>query len=68
MEPSPGPGRPMGMAFLLYFVGFIVFVSGLAWLATMLGIAQTYVMFGVLVLMGIGIFTAAARTRVRDPA
>jgi positive regulator of sigma E activity len=56
------------MAFLLYFVGFIVFVSGLAWLATMLGIAQTYVMFGVLLLMGMGIFTAAARARMRDPA
>ena len=57
----------MRMAFLLYFVGFIVFVSGLAWLATMVGVAQTYVMFGAVLLLAIGIFTAAARARARDP-
>ena len=57
----------MRMAFLLYAVGFVVFVSGLAWLATLAGVAQTYVMFGVLVLLGLALFTAAARGRVRDP-
>ena len=56
------------MAFLLYFVGFIVFASGLAWIATMLGVAQTYVMIGVLALMGLALFTAIARARVREPA
>ena len=63
----PRAPRPRDMAFLLYAVGFVVFVSGLAWLATLAGIAQTYVMLGVLVLMGLGIFTAAARSRLRDP-
>ena len=61
------PPRPMGMAFLLYAVGFVVFVSGLAWLATLAGVAQTYVMLGVLVLTGLALFTAAAQVRVRDP-
>ena len=55
------------MAFLLYAVGFVVFVSGLAWLATLVGVAQTYVMLGVLVLLGLGLFTAAARFRMTDP-
>ena len=58
----------MRMAFLLYAVGFVVFVSGLAWLVTLAGVAQTYVMLGVLVLAGLGVFTAAASARVRDPA
>ena len=53
------------MSFLLYIVGFIVFIAGLAWVATMLGVSQTYIMIGVVVLLGIGIFTAAA-TRERD--
>jgi hypothetical protein len=32
------------------------------------GVAQTYVMLGVLVLLGLGLFTAAARFRLSDPA
>lgn len=51
------------MSFLLYLVGFVVFVSGLAWLATVAGVAQAYILAGVLVLMAIGLFTATARMR-----
>jgi positive regulator of sigma E activity len=56
------------MAFLLYMVGFIVFVSGLAWIATLAGASQTVVVIGALVLLGIGVFFAAARMRFRHPA
>jgi hypothetical membrane protein len=55
------------MSFLLYLVGFIVFIAGLAWLATVAGISQTYIMIGAVILLGIGIFTAATRTRSKDP-
>ena len=55
------------MSFLLYLVGFVVFISGLAWLATMAGISQTYIMIGATILLAIGIFTAATRTRVKEP-
>ena len=55
------------MSFLLYLIGFIVFIAGLAWLATVIGISQTYVMIGAVILLGIGIFTAATRTRAKDP-
>ncbi len=55
------------MSFVLYLIGFIVFIAGLAWLATVLGVGQTYVMIGAVILLGIGIFTAAARTRSKDP-
>jgi small basic protein len=51
------------MSFLLYLVGTIVFIAGLGWLATMLGVSQTYIVIAALVLLGIGIFTAIARTR-----
>ena len=56
------------MSFLLYLVGFIVFIAGLAWLATVAGISQTYIMIGAVILLGIGIFTAVSRTRQKDPA
>jgi len=55
------------MSFLLYLIGFIVFIAGLAWLATVLGVAQTYIMIGAVILLGIGTFSAAARTRAKDP-
>jgi small basic protein len=55
------------MSFLLHLIGFIVFIAGLAWLATVLGVSQTYVMIGAVILLGIGIFSAAARTRAKDP-
>ena len=53
------------MSFLLYMIGFIVFIAGLAWLATVAGLSQTYVMIGAVLLLGIGIFTAV--TRHKDP-
>jgi hypothetical protein len=56
------------MSFLLYLVGFIVFISGLAWLATVAGVSQTYIMVGAVILLGIGIFTAVSRTRQDDPS
>ena len=55
------------MSFLLYMIGFIVFIAGLAWLATVAGVAQTYVVIGAVILLGIGIFTAASKTRSKDP-
>lgn len=66
-EPTAGPPGG-GMSFMLYLVGFIVFIAGLAWLATVMGVSQTYIMIGAVILLGIGIFTAATRTRSKDPA
>ncbi len=51
------------MTFALYLTGFIVFIAGLAWLATVLGVAQAYILPGAVILLGIGIFSAATHTR-----
>ena len=56
------------MSFLLYFVGFIVFIAGMGWLATSIGLSQGVVAAGALVLLAIGIFTAITRARERDVA
>jgi positive regulator of sigma E activity len=55
------------MSFLLYMIGFIVFIAGLAWLATVAGVSQVYVTIGAVVLLGVGIFMAVARMREKDP-
>lgn len=51
------------MSFLLYMVGFIVFIAGLAWLATMVGVSQTYIVGAAVVLLLVGVVTAASRLR-----
>lgn len=56
------------MSFLLYVIGFVVFVAGVAWLATMAGLSQTFVLAGAGVLLAIGIFAAVTRAAVKDPA
>jgi apolipoprotein N-acyltransferase len=67
--PKEHPARlEAEVSFLLYFIGFIVFISGAAWLATLAGLAQTYVVSGALVLFVIAIFTAATRRRENDLA
>jgi hypothetical protein len=55
------------MSFLFYIASFIVFISGLAWLATLMGLAQTYVLGGALLLFGIAVVSAIARARAEPP-
>jgi hypothetical protein len=55
------------MSFGLYLLGFLVFIAGLAWLLITLGLSSTYVVIGAVILLGVGIFTGATRTRAKDP-
>ena len=54
------------MAFLLYLLGFIVFISGLAWVATVLGVSQTWILAGAAILLAIGLVTAIGKARAKD--
>lgn len=56
------------MSFLLYIVGFIVFIAGLAWLATLLGVSQGVIATAALVMLVIALFMAIAAARERDVA
>lgn len=51
----------------LYMVGFLVFMGGVAWGLSVIGVSQTYILIACLVLLGIGIMTAVTRTRMKDP-
>jgi hypothetical protein len=56
------------MGFLLLFLGFVVLISGLAWLATLLGVAQLYVGGGVLALLAIAVVSSIASALARRRA
>ena len=54
------------MAFALYFVGFIVFIAGLAALATALGASEAIVTGAALVLIALGLLAGILRQRARE--
>ena len=56
------------MSFVLYMIGFVIFLGGLAWGASVAGVPSLYIGIGALVLLGFGIFSAVGRTRSKDPS
>jgi len=53
----------MAMSALFYILGLIVVVTGLAWIATLVGVAQLYVTGAALLAPAIGVVLAIARSR-----
>ncbi|MBT2334735.1 hypothetical protein J7E49_12575 [Variovorax paradoxus] len=56
------------MSFALYMIGFLIFLAGLAWGASVAGVPDLYIGIGALIILGIGVFSAVARTRSKDPS
>lgn len=56
------------MSFALYVIGYLIFLVGLAWGASRLGVAAEWIAIGAVILLGIGIVSGVSRTRRRDPA
>lgn len=54
-------------SFATYLVGFILIIAGLAFGAYLLNVPATWIVVGVIVLLGVGILSATSRTRPRDP-
>lgn len=54
-------------SFSTYLIGFIVLVVGLALAAYLLNVPPTWIVVGVIVLIGLGILMATSRTKPRDP-
>ena len=53
------------MAFSLYFVGFVVFIAGLASAAVALGMSETFVTGAALVMLALGLFAGILQRRAR---
>ena len=56
------------MSFILYMIGFLIFLAGVAWGASVAGVPTLYIGIGALIILGIGVFSAVARTRSKDPS
>jgi hypothetical protein len=54
-------------SFQTYLLGFIILIIGLAIAAYLLEVPPLWIAVGAIVLIGIGIISAANRTKPRDP-
>ena len=55
------------LSFALYFVGAIVVIAGLAWIATLLGAAGTIVTGAAATLLVLALIVAALQRRAIEP-
>jgi hypothetical protein len=54
------------MSFGIYAIGYLILIVGLAYLAHLLHIPQSYIVAGVIILVGVGIVTGVQSTRQKD--
>jgi hypothetical protein len=55
------------MSFAIYMLGFLFLIGGLAYGASLAGLAPHWIAVGALVLLGMGLAMGATRTRMKDP-
>jgi len=53
---------------VIYIVGTLLVVAGLAYAATKAGIGQPWIIAGALVIVGLGLMAGIVKTRQKDPA
>ncbi|HEV2643744.1 MAG TPA: hypothetical protein VGT98_13605 [Candidatus Elarobacter sp.] len=54
-------------SFATYLLGFLILIVGLAIAAYLLNAPTTWILVGVVILVGIGILMATSRTKMKDP-
>jgi hypothetical protein len=54
--------------FVVYMIGTLLVVAALAYGASVLGVSQTWIVVGALVIIGIGLMGGITKTRQKDPA
>jgi len=54
------------MRLIIYIIGFMILIGGLAWAAITAGAPQLYVQIGAVILLGIGIIMGVSTTRYRS--
>jgi NhaP-type Na+/H+ or K+/H+ antiporter len=55
------------MSFVIYAIGYLVFIVGIAYLAHLMRIPQAYILALAIILFGVGIVTGVQKTRGKDP-
>ncbi len=56
------------MSFVLYLIGVLLLVGGIAWALSTAGLAPVYIGIACVIVLGIGVMSAVARTRTKDPS
>ena len=56
------------MSFSIYLLGYAFVIAGLAYGATLMHIPSQWLAVMVIVLVGIGILSGVAKTRMKDPS
>ena len=54
------------MRLIIFIIGFMILIGGLAWAAITAGVPLLYVQIGSVILLGIGIILGVSRTRYRS--
>jgi len=54
--------------FVVYLIGTLLVVAGLAYAASRLGVGQVWIIAGALVIIGFGVMGGIVKTRQKDPA
>ena len=54
--------------FVVYLIGTLLVVAGLAYGATRLGVSNVWIVVGSLVIIGLGLMGGIVKTRQKDPA
>jgi small-conductance mechanosensitive channel len=54
--------------FIVYIVGTLFVVAGLAYAASRMGVSSVWILAGALVIVGFGLMGGIVRTRQKDPA
>ena len=55
------------MNFMMYLLGTLIVVGGLAYGASRLHVSSTWILVGAAIVLGFGIMTGVTRTRQKDP-
>jgi hypothetical protein len=53
---------------MIYLIGTLLVVAGLAYGANRVGVSQTWIITGALVIVGLGLMGGIVKTRQKDPA
>jgi hypothetical protein len=56
------------MSFGIYAVGYLILIAGVAYLAHLMHVPQTYIVAVAVILFGIGVVTGVQSTRHKDPS
>ena len=54
--------------FVVYLIGTLLVVAGLAYGASRLGVSQVWIIAGALVIIGIGVMGGLVKTRQKEPS